>query len=96
MIANAISGIALLKSVAMRVTTNVSKKKSNASSDQPKKQATNVLRAAGLSSASTPLNYVLFGEGEAVGLPDGDAPGEAEPDGDVEGLGDGAGVLFGG
>ena len=99
-IANATSGIDLLKSVAMRVTTKVSKKKSNASSDHPRKHATKVLRAAGLSSASTPLNYVLFGAGEGDGLPDGagdaDPDGDAEPVGDADGLAEGAGVLFGG
>ena len=95
-IANATSGIVLLKSVAMRVTTNVNKKKSNASSAQPRKDATKVLRAAGLNSASTRLIYVLFGDGEGVGLPDGEDDGDAEPEGEADGLGDGAGVLFGG
>src|SRR5271170_6875413 len=86
-IANATVGIVLLKSVEMRVTTKVSKKKSNASSVQPRKDATNVLRAAGVSSARTFIRYVLFGEGEAAGLPDGDAAGEAELEADAEGLG---------
>ena len=98
--ARSIVGTRTENSLAMSVTTNTSRKKSNASSDQPRKHATKVLRAAGLSSARTPLNYVLFGEGEADGLPDGageaDPDGDAEPDGDADGLADGAGVLFGG
>ena len=42
---------------------------------------------------------MLFGDGEADGLPDGgeaEPDGDAEPDGEADGLGDGAGVLFGG